>query len=448
MEIKPTLFSILLVLFLPMFTQAQQSPSTLRLSLAEARKLALQQNPRLRAGDLNNQIAKENIAQVKLKRIPQVYGDFNLQRNLIIPVTPVPANAFNPAAPEGQFLPLRFSTKWTANTGLNAQMDLFNPQKKQELQEANLQAEQSVTEQQQLENDLDFDVSSAYAAALIAAEQLRLAIADTVVKYKMVTMTQEQYDAGRLLLAELNQAKADRNTTLSHFDEATNIYADASAELLYHLGYDPQSSMNLQLTDDIESLFSSFQGLAIADSSQSLSLKRLNLDEQLINIQLKGTKNGFLPVLAIQGYYGSNFFDNDFELFKGRNWNGNSFVNVGLRIPITEGLDRVKKINQLKLQQQVNRLEYQDQQHKNKLDGLAVIREVALAEQKYKRARENFDLAKQNYQNAQAQYNNGRLLVGEFYKQSYVYEQEKNSYLNASYDFILSRIKQEKTVKN
>lgn len=446
---KLTLLNAIFLLLLPMFIQAQQSPTTLRLSLAEARKLAMQQNSRLRAGDLNTQIAKENIAQVKLKRIPQVYGDFNLQRNLIIPVTPVPANAFNPAAPEGELLPLRFSTKWTANTGLNAQVDLFNPQKRQELQEAKLQAEQSVTTQQQLENDLAFEVSSAYAAALIAAEQLRLAVADTVAKFTMVTMTQQQLDAGRLLLAELNQAKADRNTTLSRFDEATKINADANAELLYHLGYDPEAEVKLELADDIESLFSSFQGSGLmADSSQSLSLKRLNQDEQLINIQLKGTKNGFLPVLAVQGYYGSNYFDNDFELLKSRNWNGNSFVNVGLRIPVTEGLDRVKKINQLKLQHQVNRLEYQDQQRKNKLDGLAANREVTLAAQKYKRAKDNFNLAQQNYQNAQAQYNNGRLLIGDFYKQSYTYEQEKNNYLNASYDFILARMKQEKAVKN
>ena len=108
----------------------------------------------------------------------------------------------------------------------------------------------------------------------------------------------------------------------------------------------------------------------------------------------------------------------------------------------------MKKINQLKLQHQVNRLEYQDQQRKNKLDGLAANREVTLAAQKYKRAKDNFNLAQQNYQNAQAQYNNGRLLIGDFYKQSYTYEQEKNNYLNASYDFILARMKQEKAVKN
>ncbi|WP_334641767.1 TolC family protein [Pedobacter sp. CAN_A7] len=445
---KLTLLNAIFLLLLPIIIKAQESPVTLRLSLREARKMALHQNPRLRAGDLNTQIARENIAQVKWKRIPQVYADFNLQRNLIIPVTPVPANAFNPSAPEGELLPLRFSTKWTANTGLNAQVDLFNPQKKQELQEAKLQAEQSVTEQQQLENDIDFEVSKAYAAALIAEEQLRLAIADTVAKFKMVTMTQEQFDAGRLLLAELNLAKADRNTTLSHFDEATKINADATAQLLYHLGYDPEAEVKLEFTDDIESLFSSFQGVAMADSSQRLSLKRLDQEEQMINVQLKGTKNGFLPVLAVQGYYGSNYFDNNFELFKSRNWNGNSFVNVGLRIPLTEGLERVKKISQLKLQQQVNRLEYQDQQHKNKLDGLAASREVALAEKKYTRAKDNFILAQENYQNVQAQYNNGRLLIGDFYKQSYAYEQEKNSYLNASYDFILARMKQEKTLKD
>jgi outer membrane protein len=436
------------LLYLPSLIYAQNGTENLRLSLQEARNLAVKKNLQLQAGSLNVKIEDEKIAQARLKRIPQVYGDFNLQRNLIIPITPVPAKAFNPNAAEGELLPLRFSTKWTANAGINAQVDLFNPQKKQELKEVSLQAEISKTAQQIEENNIDYEVSSAYAAALIADEQLRLAIIDTLTKASILKMSQQQYVEGRTLLAELNEVKTERNLSLSNYDEAAKILSTAKAQLLYLLGYDPEQAVKIEFTDNIETLFDRYRQQKQMDTLGSLSLRKLKQDEQLLNAQLSTVKSGYLPILTLNGYFGSNYFDNNFDLFKSSNWNGNSFINVGLRIPITEGLDRSKKVNQLKLQQQANILSYQHQQNKNKLDLMAAQSDAVFYEKKYQRAVENYKMAEENYRNAQLQYDNGRLLIGELFKQNYVYQQQKTTYLEVSYQFILARMKQEMTLKN
>jgi outer membrane protein len=447
MKLKFILITCVL-LYLPSLIYAQNGTENLRLSLQEARDLAVKKNLQLQAGSLNVKIEDEKIAQARLKRIPQVYGDFNLQRNLIIPITPVPAKAFNPNAAEGELLPLRFSTKWTANAGINAQVDLFNPQKKQELKEVSLQAEISKTQQQIEENNIDYEVSSAYAAALIADEQLRLAIIDTLTKANILKMSQQQYVEGRTLLAELNEVKTERNLSLSNYDEAVKIFSTAKAQLLYLLGYDPEQAVKIEFTDNIETLFDRYRQQKQMDTLGSLSLRKLKQDEQLLNAQLSTVKSGYLPILTLNGYFGSNYFDNNFDLFKSSNWNGNSFINVGLRIPITEGLDRSKKVNQLKLQQQANILSYQNQQHKNKLDLMAAQSDAVFYEKKYQRAVENYKMAEENYRNAQLQYDNGRLLIGDLFKQNYIYQQQKTNYLEVSYQFILARMKQETTLKN
>lgn len=67
---------------------------------------------------LNVDLQKEQLKVRNSERLPVIYGDINLQRNLIIPTTPVPAIAFDPNAPEGAILPLKFSTKWNSKAGV------------------------------------------------------------------------------------------------------------------------------------------------------------------------------------------------------------------------------------------------------------------------------------------------------------------------------------------
>src|SRR5690554_5809984 len=106
---------------------AQKSAVKLELSLEEARRIVIEHNPDFSINRLEVNIVKEAQKQVELKRIPQIYGDFNLQQNLIIPSTPVPAKAFDPNAGDDELMLLRFTTKWTSNVGVNASYDLFNP---------------------------------------------------------------------------------------------------------------------------------------------------------------------------------------------------------------------------------------------------------------------------------------------------------------------------------
>lgn len=426
--------------------QAQSQPTNLRLSLQEARELALKNNPDLKIKALDVRISNAQTDQARLRRLPQVYGDFNMQRNLIIPVTPVPANAFRPDAPQRELIPLRFTTKWTSNTGLNADIDIFNPQKRAELAEARIQSEIRETERETQENDLRHNIDEAYAAAVIAGEQLNLAAADTLTNFTVWKMSTEQFAAGRLMQEDLNKTKTDFNNSKSNFEEALNIWKQAAAELMVMIGYPPSDEAKIELTDDIQSLFTFFRQ-AVSNAGESTALKQIKQEEELLNTQLSSTKAGFLPAITLKGYYGASYFDNRFEVFKGNNWFGNSFISLGLRLPITEGLERSKKLTEIRLQTESNKLAYTSQQNKNRLDSLEAVREIAILEKKYQRSRENYDLAAENYRIAQQQYESGRLLIGDLSKSNYAYQLEKNNYLNVAYDYILAKIKLEKAVR-
>lgn len=432
--------------FFSAYINAQTSP-TLRISLEDARKIALENNPDLKISEVDIRIADAQVDQARLRRIPQIYGDFNTQRNLIIPVTPVPANAFRSDAPEGELIPLRFTTKWTSNTGLNADVDIFNPEKRSAYAESRIQAEIKKTEKELEENDLRYSLDEAYAAAVIATEQLTLAVYDTLANHNVWKMSTEQFKAGRLMQTDLNQVKADRNNALNHFEEAQKILKQAKAELMLLMGYEPSDQDTLELTDDIESLYLFYQGNEIS-ATQSVTLKKLKQEENLLSVQLSNTRAGFLPTISLKGYYGASYFDNNLEIFKGNNWYGNSFISLGLRLPITQSLERSRKLTEIRLQSEVNRLAYLSQQNKNQLNRLEAEREILFLEKKYLRSKENYNLAADTYHIAQQQYDNGRLLIGQLSKNSYAYQLEKNNYLNVAYDYILAKMKLEKVLKN
>jgi len=60
---------------------------------------------------LQTQIRRAELSELRTSRIPVFYIDANVQRNLIIPTTPVPAIAFDPDAREGAIIPLKFATR-------------------------------------------------------------------------------------------------------------------------------------------------------------------------------------------------------------------------------------------------------------------------------------------------------------------------------------------------
>src|SRR5690606_8283417 len=194
---------VLSLLELPLLAHAQQAGDKLSLTLENVQALAAEQHPLIAAGMMDERIGQGATAEARLKRLPLVYGDAKLQRNLIIPVTPVPANAFDPSAPEGELRPLRFTTRWTSNAGINGSFNLFNRQQKGAVQEAKIQEELARLENALSENEMAYEAGMAYLSALISAEQLRLALVDTLTQSQILTMSEEQFDEGRLLLSAL-----------------------------------------------------------------------------------------------------------------------------------------------------------------------------------------------------------------------------------------------------
>src|SRR5690606_10869616 len=116
-------------------------------------------------------IARQDKAIAQSQVLPVLYGDANLQNNLIIPTTPVPSIAFDPNASADAITPLRFATRWSSKAGLQLEWQIFDTSrskevsiKDHELQIAQIEAEESL-------HQWRVDATLAYTAVVLAHEQ-------------------------------------------------------------------------------------------------------------------------------------------------------------------------------------------------------------------------------------------------------------------------------------
>lgn len=436
---------ILILLTLPVSLAVSAQTDTLpsAISLEQARQIALKNNPDFQSKSISVSMAQKNTEKAKWTKIPDIYANYDLQRNLIVPVTPVPAEAFDPNAKPGELRPVKFSTDYTSNIGLNASWDLFNPETHGQVKEAQQQAGISEIDRKLAENDLRFKVGKDYAACIIAQNQLDLALADTTSKAKLLQLTEEKYNAGRIKINELNQIMTDRNTALGNYLNAQKILNTSRAQLLVDMGFNPSGKYSFELSDSLKSILP--EGiLTTTENTESLSVQKVQQQRELTEIKLSNIRGGFLPTISLNGFYGANYFDNDFDLFKNENWYGNSFVNVKLEIPLTRGIDRVKEIDRLKLQAQADQADYRAKQNEVALERIKAQEDFEYKKKDLSNKKKSMKLSQGSFQTATEQFENGRLLAGDLSKISYQYQQAKTNYLQAMYDYIVAGLQLEK----
>lgn len=437
---KINLFATAFCLLGVSLISAQNEPVSL--TLEKARQTASTQNYDVASKEKQVLIAEKNTELSQQKRLPEVFADFNLQRNLIIPVTPVPAKMFDPNAKDGEMTAMKFSTNWTANTGINASYDLFNPLLKSEIRQKKMEVEIAKTDRIISENELRFNVGNAYASALIAQEQLRLSTADVAAKTTVLKMLEQQYSAGKITLIELNQGKSDLNSALANQSEAQNIVEKSNAQLLYQLGQNPENGSIITFEEDLETLFKTLNSPQ-NESSESLSLKKLEQQKSLLEEQINSERYRYYPTVTLGGYFGGNFFDNNLNIFKDQYWHGNSYLKAGVKIPITDWFSYKQNQTILKYQREENELAYRDQQNKRSLSMIEARKDAESAAEKYRKMKENFQLQQKNRELIMQQYQEGKLLIKSIAEADLALQQAKNAYLNAAYDYITAELKLE-----
>ena len=428
--------SLLLLLSLTLLLPAQELRPE-RLTLEETIAYALEHAPERIRQKLMVDEAAIRLNETRLQQLPDIYASSDLRRNLIIPSTPVPAHLFDPDASEGELMYLRFNTTWNASAGLNLSYDLFNPEKVNSVGEQKQQLKIQQYDEMISDRELREQIAIAYAECVIAKEQLRSCRQDTSYYALLLRNAGDLYEKEQLSLVEKNEILKAYNESKANFLRAEKIAADSGANLLFLAGakVTPQTVAALQLEEDIPSLLAKMdQPASTTLTGKEIEVMKQNERMSLAAMRTRSAEWKYAPTLTLNGYLGTNYYNNELQLFNDRYWRGNSYLGLSLKIPISQSLSTAKEVSRLRLQQRLeeaNLLEIRNRQEKERMEEAS---QLVVLRESYRLSDENLVLSMQNLKAAQMQYEKEYILQQQLLSEQLKAQLAWQNYLQAAYD--------------
>jgi len=381
-----------------------------------------------RQNQLEVEISSQELAIEHLNKFPIVYGDINLQRNLITPTTPVPAIAFDPSAQEGAILPLKFATNWNAKAGIQAEWKFFDPSRKTTLQEKNIRLEKAQIEQKRSAQNIKRDATLAYTSIVLASLQHQAAVEDSILYEQILRTTKIRYEAGRETTEQLLNAQQEYERKKIQLYETWSILCESDLELQKYIETNTIEKLTTGI-DDIKEAIKEYENINYDAQVNTLDLK-LNENER------QSFKRQLLPSLTFNAYYGAQFFNNKLHLSNSNNWFGNSYANVALRIPISTYLIQNPTLNKINSQQMLNQIKLDDANKLDEIQRNQRKQKILAAEQKVKSYQRIVDLSKENLEQKKIEFESGRILLSDYNLILNKYSSNQKELWQAQYDLI------------
>ncbi len=385
---------------------------------------------------LQVEVRKQELKEFQTNRIPVFYIDANLQRNLIVPTTPVPAIAFDPNATDGAIIPLKFATKWSSKAGLQVEWELFDPRRRLDEQQKSLEVKRAELDLRQQQVDWQRDATLAYAAVVLATEQYALAQQDSMAYQDILRVTQARYEEGREKSVNYLTAQQEFERKRIQLQEAWSVLWDADLEL--------RRFTDLETTKVLSSNIKDIAAFVRTYDPENVTLLALELDRKSYELQHKALRSGLLPSLKANAYLGEQYFSNEFRLDRGKEWYGSSYVNLALRMPLSAFFTVQPTFRKLRAQSEITSLKLREETDSDRISSQQQQVKVAAAQSKLERLEAVMRLAEQVKQEQEQTYREGRLLLTDLNLSINQLNQAKRDVWQAGYDLIRALMEQKR----
>jgi outer membrane protein len=373
------------------------------------------------------EMAELNVKVNKGRKLPLVYAEGNLQRNLIIPSTPVPAIAFNPNAEPGEMTVMQFATDWSSKGGLQFSMDIFNPNNNALVKVADLEKKAAELDHQLALKEFKKAATAAYAKVVISSKQYEEAIQDTLRYKNIVDIAMLRNASGRASQIELNKAQQEFINKQTQLAEAYKVLEAANLDLSKFIDVEKYATISTA----IESIVSRLQ----ADGSNQ-EVEILKIEKDKIQVRQNNLFMEALPALSLNAYYGSQYFNRKLDLFQRENWYGNSYVNVGIRLPISEAIDRSVKKKQLALEMKIAESKLNDLLQDDEIMKKKQAQQIAFALKSLNNAKAVEQLSEGSLKLISEQYEAGKILISELNQELSLHFKNKQNVWQAEFDYL------------
>lgn len=441
------------------------SPKTaLNLTLQEAVKIALSQNPELLIARLEEEKATQKVREMRGSLLPQVSASFQYVRNIQAPVFFFPGSLFqigdalqglgrfiinqNPAElaglqslnNDGGLVPIRagLNNSYTINGTVNVpiiQEDLRHAVRMTEIAQT-LTAESTAGARVQKARD----VKKAYLDVLMAEEQERL-LRQSIVRAEE-TLAQVRSLAAKGMATETDTLRAFVGVENQRpmLTKIANGIRAARAGLAVVMGLEGAS--RIVLTDSLSLALQPASTLALESALREAlaarsDMKQLALRKDIAEADVASSVAAHLPSLAAFGQYQIISQSDNFDFAK-QQFPNSSFAGFQISVPIFSGFRTDAKIQQATLGklQAEKQLEYA--QNLVGTEVRVMISSVEEARERITAQERTIQAAERSYKAVRSRYAQGLMRQIEVSDADFALTQAKSNYFQAVYDYLVA----------
>ncbi|PJB14815.1 MAG: transporter [Flavobacteriales bacterium CG_4_9_14_3_um_filter_32_8] len=349
-RIKLPLFCLFLGSILPIFLVAQTTENSF--SLKQAQDYALKNNYQIKNAQLDVTIAKKKVWETTAYGLPQVMAEAKFQNFIDLPTNLIPANAFNPLAPEGEFAELQFGTDYNTSATISASQLIFDGSYIVGLQAARTYQELSVNSKKKTDEEIKDAVAQAYHTVLVAKENEKVLAQSFQSMETLLTETKAIFKEGLTEEQNVDQLQLNLTNIENAANQAKRQVEIANNLLKFQLGI--ELNQTITLTDELSQLIAVENETTLMaqqfDFSNHFNYQLIQTSEKLTKLNYRKEKYAFAPSLAAFFSHQQQNMNNEFDAFNGGKWYPTTLWGLSLKLPIFTSGMRLSKMSQAKLE--------------------------------------------------------------------------------------------------
>jgi len=361
-------------------------------TIDEAVNYAIKNTYAIKNAELDIKAAKHKKWETTTMGLPQISVNVDYQNFLKLPVSLIPANFFDPNAPDGQFAEVSFGTKQNLNASATLSQLLFDGSYLVGLESAKVYLKISELAKVKTEQAIREATINAYGNVLLAKESILIIENNLIALDKTIHDTQEIYKNGFAEEQDVEQLQITRATLNNQLNKSKRLLTVAKNMLKITMGIDITNPIILSETLETIALKSNDLALSNAtfnvDNHIDYEMSKNSIKAKELFIKLEKSK--YLPSLTAFLNYGTTANNDEFTFFNNdQKWLGSSLFGVSLNVPIFSSFGRNARVQQAKiaLTQAKTNLSQTEQQLKLQVENAKV---------NYQYAIDNFTTSKQN----------------------------------------------------
>jgi outer membrane protein len=416
-------------------------------SLQQAIEYAYQHQSAVLNAELDEKIAHAKVKETAGIGLPQVSASFDAKDyftlNYLFP------GAFAGGEP-GTFVGFPIETpSYSATAGVQASQLIFDGSYMVGLQAAKTYRELSQKNLARTRIETAVAVSKAYYGVLVNRERMKLLDANVTRLQKLRDDTKALYDNGfvekidhdRIVLA-YNNISTDREN-VKRMMQLSDLY------LKFQMGVDVNSSITLtdSLTDEqIRSITVSAEK---PDVTKRVEYSLLQTQKRLMSLDLRRYRSNYLPSLVLYGSLFTTEQRPEFNIFDtGEKWYPTGFVGATLSLPLFDGTQRERRIQQAKMNLQKTENDMLNTTNALTLEAETNRTQLLNSLSSFNTQKENLDLANEVVRVSKLKYDQGVGSNLEVINAETSLREAQTNYYNSLYDALVAKVELDKALGN